>query len=493
MSMIKLITPGSYDFDEPVAQLVKVSSRGLLGSDRRSFVKRASADMADKVAGIHTEPGEELVHLLALGDTERFGPNRNGDGFKRAICEEWHPTFKKYARWYRHHKNKDPSKGYGIVKLSTFNDSMGRIELLVALNGTKEAAERNGCLVADEEIEKLANDEEIAVSMATKVSHDICSGCGNKARSRKEYCGPELCKYGGLRDNIGKIFEDGHILHADNPDPRFFDISAVYRPADRIAYVLGKAAECDTLMKAASEETRLGGAEIAERLNVTAPLWLIDEGPWGSREVIGQLKAATDLMNLENDAAVKIPNAVDRSFTDVVQQPSTDTAEMQKQAKLSHIMQALANANCLLPVQDFLMLVGGKGPEKTAQAADLVAGQLPGIYNRLASDPGLEQALRTNPYLPSGVPPRRVRDWVAKHAHSWSLDRDRIIERLQLSVLRQPAPPRLRTITKEAAASNVDALAREYALYQLAFLQSRADSPEAALTYSAVIRHNYIS
>lgn len=491
--MIKLITPGSYNFDEPVAQLVKVSSRGLVGSDLRDFVKRASAELADKIASIHTGPGEQLVHLFALGDTERFGPNRNGDGFRRDICREWHPTFQKYARWYRHHQNKNPAKSYGIVKMSWFNDLMGRIELLVGLNATKEAADRNGGLVADEEMEKLASGKDLPVSMATKVSHDICSGCGNKARTRSEYCGPELCKYGGLQDNIGKIFEDGHVLHADNPDPRFFDISAVYRPADRIAYVLGKAAEYDALMKAASETNPMGGAEIAARLGVTAPLWLIDDGPWSDRHVVAQLKVASDLMSMENDPARTIPHSLDRSFTRAVQPPAADTAEMAKQAKLSHITQALAATNCLLPVHDFLMLVSGKGPEKTAHAADLVASRLPGIYNRLASDPGLEQALRTNPYLPSGVPPRRVRDWVAKHAHAWSLDRDRIVERLQLSILRQPDSPRPRPFIKEAANAKVDALAREYALYQLAFLQSRVDSPEAALTKTAVIRHNYIA
>jgi hypothetical protein len=245
-------------------------------------------------------------------------------------------------------------------------------------------------------------------------------------------------------------------------------------------------------MKAASEHY-MGGAELAERLHVTAPLWVVDDSPWADKTVMGQLKIASELMNLENDAVAAMPTAIDRSFINEVQQPTTDTAGITKQARLGHIMQALVNANCMLPVQDFLMLVGERGPEKTAQAADLVASRLPGIYNRLASDPELEQALRINPYLPSGVtPPRRIRDWVAKHAHAWSLDRDRIIERLQLSVLRQPAPPELRTFSKEAADVGVDALAREYALYQLAFLQSRADSPEAALTCQAVIRHNYI-
>lgn len=75
-----------------------------------------------------------------------------------------------------------------------------------------------------------------------------CSGCGHKAAHRKDYCDARICKYGGLKRNIGKVFEDGVHLHADNPDTKFFDISGIYneqtlspeRQADRIAYSLGR-------------------------------------------------------------------------------------------------------------------------------------------------------------------------------------------------------------------------------------------------------------
>ncbi len=73
MAFTKLITPGSQDFSEPVAQLVKVSSRGLRGGDMQAFVKRASVQFLDKIASIVVKPGEELVHLIALGCTEAYG------------------------------------------------------------------------------------------------------------------------------------------------------------------------------------------------------------------------------------------------------------------------------------------------------------------------------------------------------------------------------------------------------------------------------------
>lgn len=164
--MIKLIEPGSQDFREPSVQMVKMSNRGLVGNDLRSFVKRAGHRVADVLQQIKWAKGEMPVHLIAIGATEDYGPNRNGDGFTRDTCREHHHTFKKHARFYRDHQNKDPRKSYGIVKASLWNDAMKRIELICGLNMDKEAAERNGGLVADRELQMLADGKNTPVSMA---------------------------------------------------------------------------------------------------------------------------------------------------------------------------------------------------------------------------------------------------------------------------------------------------------------------------------------
>ncbi len=166
MSMIKVIQPGAQDFSEPVAALIKISSRGLLGVDKQALIKRAGAEFAGELSRIKFAKDEIPVHMIAIGATEDYGPNRNGDGFSRECCQQYHPTFEKFARFYRDHANKNPAKSFGIVKASAYHEPMRRIELVVALNGSKEAAERNGGLLADKEIEKLAADKDIAVSMA---------------------------------------------------------------------------------------------------------------------------------------------------------------------------------------------------------------------------------------------------------------------------------------------------------------------------------------
>lgn len=189
--MVKVIAPGSYRWDAAQAKLIKLAHAGLRGEDLRALVKRAGHEFADALQRVKLASGEVPIHLLAIGATEYYGPNRNGDGFADAVCREYHPTFVKYARWYRNHANKNPERSYGVIKYSSYNQAMHRIELLVALNGTKEAAHRNGGLVADEELEKLANGDDIAVSMA-------CSKAGTLIYTDKGFKPIEFVEPGDL-------------------------------------------------------------------------------------------------------------------------------------------------------------------------------------------------------------------------------------------------------------------------------------------------------
>jgi hypothetical protein len=267
--MLKIIPPDSYDFGESPLRLVKMRRSGLGHNDRLDLLKVASEGFVAKLARHELKPGDVLAHNIALSATERTGPNRNFDGFRVQECSRWHPSFVKHARAYRNHANKNVHKSYGLVPLSHFNEKMGRIELGILYNGDKRAAERNDGLVADLEMEKLAKDEPFPTSMAVYLAFDSCSGCGNKARHRGEYCGPEKCaKYGGLRDNLGTTFADGHVLHADNPGPlKWFDISHIVgrRGADRTSFTLGR-------VKAAADRVK-SGAELAEDWGLTTPIF----------------------------------------------------------------------------------------------------------------------------------------------------------------------------------------------------------------------------
>jgi len=60
-----------------------------------------------------------------------------------------------------------------------------------------------------------------------RVPYDVCTFCGNKARSPKEYC--EHPKNPGF----GHVREDGALMRVTNPEPKFFDLSDVIVPAAR--------------------------------------------------------------------------------------------------------------------------------------------------------------------------------------------------------------------------------------------------------------------
>lgn len=494
--MLKIIDAGSQTFDEPVVQLVKISSRGLLGVDRSQFVKRASENLAREIDLLrpHIRPDEPLVHLLAIGATEDYGANRNGDGFKRATCERYHPTFVKYARFYRSHKNKDPSKSYGLVKASEYNSRMKRIELLASLNGSEEAARRNGGLLADQEMEKLAAGKDIPVSMACKIPFDVCSYCQNKAPSPEDYCwGEDLggrCKAGGLRDHMGAIVEiDGgvHQLHADNPDPTFFDISHVFRPADRIAYVTG-------MLKAASANKIVSGAALARALGVSLPVSLLVDSEQPTH-VQRMIKAAYQLAELEQELTSARHRPATMLACSAAVRESHISLPPYFREKFSLALRALADAKVVLPIEQFLAAVTDHTPEKAAEVGAVVRLALPDVHRRLVADPQLAQRLTDSPYMPdSRQAPPLFQQWASKLAADFSLADTCIRHRAQLAILREITPPQFDVHTEKTAEEmpvQARRLAEEYALYQLGFLsQISGPETEMPLTATAMLLQN---
>ncbi len=495
--MLKVITPGSQAFSEAACSLIKISSRGLIGEDRTLFEKRAGAQFAHEFAKLARElPADEpLIHLLAMGATEYYGANRNGDGFKCAACRLFHPTFVKHAFFYRDHKNKDPKKSYGRVKASAFHEPMKRVELVVALNGSEEAARRNNGLFADKEIEKLASGHDIPVSMACRVPADFCSYCGNRAPSREDYCSGidegGLCKAGGLKNRMGTLVEiDGgvHQLHADNREPDFFDISNVFRPADRIAYVSG-------LMKAAGDRL-ISGSELAEALGVTLPYTMLVDGNLPSN-VQRMLKLAYQLADYEvelvNGHELLAPNQMAAAF-----KPSVQFTDIRPpahyRAKFAQSLRALADARIVLPLNKFIELTAGYTPEKAAAAAEVVQGELPGVYSRMIARSDVADLVASSQYTPATSAPPAFHTWAEKQAVSLSLKESYVRRRVTQAAIRREADIDVQRPREKRAADNGPAaqLAEQYALYKLGFLGAIPESDtELQLTASLTLLQNY--
>ena len=466
--MLKFVSPQGWDFDRPAVQLIKLSSRGLIGEDRRDFLKTAAAEFGPQLSSLKIAEDEVPVHLIALGASEFWGANRNGDGFKSAVCRRRHQTFTKHAKWYRNHRNKkdqgDPY--FGTVKASAYNEDMHRVELIVALNAKESAARRNGGFVADDELQKIARNQDIPVSMAAYVPYDVCSFCGNKAKNRSEYCTREKCAAGGCRDNLARIVKVGndvHHLHVDNPDDgRFvwFDISNVRGPADRTAY----GAIADYLTKVAADTHAEFDFTIyrkfAEAQTAPSELFLTRDGITRelAPEKFGQIKLAEALALLEKNPAIfeaETWRAVTTPDFPVEKLASFGSKECDAQ------LAALADLNVLLKLSDYARLTSRAQLVKTAEP------MLPLAYTVLTADDTLATSLGQSSLLQPYAVPAALRLFAGDHLSSHSFRKDAVDQRVLRSCINGNDRPGSVSYSRVADSDSFE-LVRDYSLYKLA-------------------------
>jgi hypothetical protein len=250
MGVIKMIKYFDVDsFDESGINIIPVVKRGLTKT-----ASSYSPELMEVIMGMKRDPAYYYVVINALGAFERWGANKNGDGFPESGLKHFstaqdmgsendfgYKTFELYAKLFKHHVNKSDSPSYGKVFHSHWNDAIKRVELIVGIDRTSGA----------DIIDALERDEVVSVSMGARVKHDLCNICGNMASTRAQYC-THLKNY--LRHIVsaetarkwsletGRLIQPGTMVHAINDKPKFFDISRVHVGADRTAFVLGKAA-----------------------------------------------------------------------------------------------------------------------------------------------------------------------------------------------------------------------------------------------------------
>lgn len=303
----------------------------LFGPADSVFEKTAAPLLLPEVTKYISElrPQKDAQYVLvnALGASEYFGSNINGDAFPEAglihapdgwrgvplydeiTARDWpygFPTFYG-AKPFLHHRNKDYAPhnhpSFGKVELAAWNDRMKRVELVCRVD--KELCEKFGGIAL---WDKLQQGQYPDVSMGTKVPFDTCSICLDweayrKAQAtydkkrhrspgeailevhkkknirglsitRKDYCDHAL-------KAMNRILPDGRKVFVYNDYPRFFDISFVFVGADRTAKVM---------MKIAGEGRSywsMGGAELAEKMGYS-------DGS-ASDETLGEKAASAEL------------------------------------------------------------------------------------------------------------------------------------------------------------------------------------------------------
>ena len=202
--------------------------------DRNYLRKHASAYHPEIAAYIEkATPIKDLVQVLltALGAYDAWGQNVNGDRFRTESLKHEGPdygyqTFETNSNYFLHHCNGNPSLAKGKVLKAVWNEKAKRVELVVGIDVNLDP----------EGVAMVDRGDDLTVSMGSKVPWDLCSICGNKAKTRAEYCDH-------LRYQMNQIDPASNMLvGADNTYPKFFDISRVLIPADKTAHMWTKIA-----------------------------------------------------------------------------------------------------------------------------------------------------------------------------------------------------------------------------------------------------------
>lgn len=370
------------------------------------FNSKTSSVAEEWSRSITPKNGKTYILVLAMGASEFYGPNRNGDAFRESELKKTYKTFETDAHVYKSHVNKDPLKSYGRVVKAFYNDQMHRIELVLEIDNVK----------APDIVDKVNSGESVAVSMGCKIKFDVCSICGNQAPTRAQYCSH-------LKNELNKIYPDGRIVCADNPNPKFFDISIVWRPADKTGYMLKKVAYTRDVGSSSAwlAEKNAARVALASYLSKAADIEKLVSGH-GIKAPVGSTGSISSDTSLTKQWLKTVVPKLSKSFIEI---SDADKLELSKHS-LPKTLSSLSSMGLFLATPEFLDLVyikltGSKAPEGLASKLVELQGD---IFSLLAKNPELAEDLIYQGVSPTGSedPDEDIQNKMAKYIPYRSLD-----------------------------------------------------------------------
>jgi hypothetical protein len=418
----KLILSNSYDFGDPAVSLVPLHRKGV---DDAWMAKHASSGVFhDVLRSLKPIPGQSIIHVIAVGDEEMWGPNRNADAFSREDNRTRHNTFVDHGKVYKHHQSDDPLKAVGDLIRSAHSEEMSRIELLMGLDNDK----------CSTELSKLDDGGDLPVSMGSWQQYDVCSVCKHKAPTVEDHCDH-------IKNFLGCVLNDGRRIYMQNPKPTYYDISLVFRPADRVAY---------TLRKVAAEQGRvLGGHELAQMLGLSH---------WASPKIA----TIRTLAAIAKDIPVTLRKATAPSK---LPGPALHTLTKAAQAYgPEHVFHALTSVGCLLHPYDFAAVVGYRDPSACETAIPKYAAELRDL---------LTDCMDITSFDPPQSPERVS---LTKVGHDLSRAASMLPDDVNARVLRRSIlPESLAKVAGELPEDEACGLALLYGQYKVAFATAHRD------------------
>ena len=363
----------------------------LLDYDSLSLEKVAS-EALDYSKHIKKEPGKTCILVLAMGASEYYGPNRNGDAFRESELIKHHHTFETNAHVFKSHVNKDPAKAIGKVIKSFYNHDMHRVEIIMQLDDA----------LCPEIVDKIKAKKDVAVSMGCRIKYDVCSICGNKAPTRAEYC-----KH--LQYEMNDIYPDGRVVCADNPAPNFFDISVVYRPADKTGYMMKKVAFLGGARERGDLSTDLASKAasltvIAKYLDKAADIDKTIEGVGFGIE--GNSEAtSSELPESEKQLSIKWLRTITPKVVESYKSLSDGALRDLSSASLTEAIKTLTSHGVFLMTSDFLDLVFLKltGAKAPAGLSDKLVSLQSDILRVLSKHPEIPASAFEFGSVPAGM------------------------------------------------------------------------------------------
>jgi len=436
----------------------------------------------------------ETVYNLEVADDHTYtvgnglvvsNCNRNGDYFNEAPTKfplpfpkdasvreldlvaglvNTHPTFLQ-GHVFKHHRNDNPAGAIGKIAAQAYNHDMHRGELIIKVPHGREW---------DADLQKIASGGQVPFSMATRVPYDYCSGCGNRARSRAEYCEH-------LRDHLTDIIKTGHQIFAVNDEGSFFDISKVFKPADRIAWSFRKVASI----------LAQGGAALAEEYGLRDDPTL---PAVRSRRQHQKMALARKLGAIEKHIeAMSVPDERLQHLSAAVPSHGLGDGELRdlRQGDLSGVLRELGDSKIALSLPDFVKLV--RGPDASQAEVPEASELVPHLLSKLSESRGSEDLAGDGSYDAGDelVPPC-VGQAVQRLAEDMSLAHGPAVRRVSLTIIRggpleksSQAPGK--TLKTAAEDPRAGLLANEYVKYLLSFRDRAGEDPQGNLDWLTVL------
>lgn len=171
-----------------------------------------------------------------------------------------------------------------------------------------------------------------------KIKYDVCSICGNAAPNRSAYC--DHAKW-----QLSQFMPNGKQVFVWNPAPKFFDLSIVRRPADRIGFMMKKVAEVPEIRSSA--ELGEYAARLSRKLADASKLSIINK-------VINGDVAATKEDNGELNVVQQFANYVAKPIATAMLSLDDEVIRELVRHRPAEVLSTLASMGIYLTTPEFI-------------------------------------------------------------------------------------------------------------------------------------------